>query len=184
MTRSEALALLESHVHTENLRRHSLATEAIMRELALRLGQDLELWGIAGLLHDLDFEQTHDQPARHGLETADILSKYQFPPEIINAIMRHNAESLDLERESVLDYALTCAETLTGLIVTAALVRPDKRIAGLAPGSVLKRMKSKDFARNVNREHIALCERIGMPLVDFIEAGINAMTSISGQLGL
>jgi len=184
MTRGEALALLESHVGADNLKRHCLATEAIMRELARRLGHDENLWGIAGLLHDLDFEQTHDNPGMHGRRTVEILSSYPLPREILDAILRHNAESLDLERESILDYALTCAETVTGLIAAAALVHPDKRVRSLAPKSILKRMKSKDFARNVNRGHVLLCEKFGIPLVDFIEMSLEAMTSISDQLGL
>jgi uncharacterized protein len=184
MTRGEALALLESHVRADNLKRHCLATEAIMRELARRLGHDENLWGIAGLLHDLDFDETHDNPGMHGRRTIEILSAYPLPQEIFDAILRHNAESLDLERESILDYALTCAETVTGLIAAAALVHPDKSVRGLAPKSVLKRMKSKDFARNVNRGHVVLCEKFGIPLVDFIELSLKAMTSISDQLGL
>lgn len=184
MTRGEALALLESHVGADNLKRHCLATEAIMRELARRLGHDPDLWGIAGLLHDLDFEQTHDNPGMHGRVTIEILTPYALPQEIIDAILRHNAESLDLERESILDYALTCAETVTGLIAAAALVHPDKKVGSVASKSVLKRMKSKDFARNVNRQHVLLCEKFGMPLVDFIELSLTAMTSIGDQLGL
>lgn len=184
MTRGEALALLESHVGADSLKRHCLATEAIMLALAQRLGQNGELWGIAGLLHDLDFEQTQDDPCRHGRQTVEILSSYPLPQEIIDAILRHNAESLDLERESILDYALTCAETITGLIAAAALVHPERRVRSLSSKSVLKRMKSKDFARNVNRQHILLCEKFGIPLVDFIELSLKAMASISEQLGL
>lgn len=184
MTRGEALALLESHVSADSLKRHCLATEAIMRELAQSMGQDGELWGIAGLLHDLDFEQTQDNPRRHGRRTVEILSSYPLPQEIIYAILRHNAESLDLERESILDYALTCAETITGLIAAAALVHPERKVQSLSSKSVLKRMKSKDFARNVNRQHILLCEKFGIPLVDFIELSLKAMASISEQLGL
>lgn len=184
MTRDEALGLLETHIHADNLRKHCIAAEAIMRELAVRLGQDVELWGIVGLLHDLDFEYTRDDPASHGLKTAELLAPYRFPQEAVDAILRHNAEALQLQRESTFDFALTCAETITGLIVAAALVHPDKKIAGLNAGSVRKRMKSKDFARNVNRDHVLLCERIDIPLMDFIELSIKAMNSISGQLGL
>lgn len=184
MTRDEALKLLESHVKAENLRNHCLATEVIMRALARKLGRDVEMWGTAGLLHDLDFEYTREDPAAHGLKTVELLSPYPFPQETINAIVRHNAEALQLERETVMDYALTCAETITGLIVAAALVNPDKKLKSVNPKSVKKRMKSKDFARNVNRDHILLCERIDIPLADFIELSLEAMTSIGDQLGL
>lgn len=184
MQRDEALQLLEAHVQTDTLRKHSLATEAVMRALAEKLGQNRDLWGVTGLLHDLDFEYTRDNPAEHGRKTVELLTPFAFPEEALNAILRHNAEALGLERETAFDYALTCAETITGLIVAAALVHPDKRIGSINPKSVRKRMKSKDFARNVNREHIVLCERIDIPLMDFIELSINAMNSISDQMGL
>ncbi len=184
MTREEALTLLKEHVQAENLYRHCLATEAIMKELAGRLDGDPELWGIIGLLHDLDFEYTRDEPARHGLKTVELLEPYGFPREALDAILRHNAGALGLERSTTLDYALTCAETITGLLVAAALVRPDKKLATLKPKSVRKRMKSKDFARNVSRDHIMLCERIDIPLAEFIELSLEAMRSISDELGL
>lgn len=184
MTRDEAVSLLETHIHADNLKSHCLATEAIMRQLALKLGQDQQLWGIVGLLHDLDFEYTREDPATHGLKTVELLAPYPLPEEASNAILRHNAEALGLLRQTTLDNALTCAETVTGLIVAAALVHPDKQIRSLKPSSVRKRMKSKDFARNVNRAHIVLCEQIDIPLMDFIELSISAMNSISDQIGL
>jgi putative nucleotidyltransferase with HDIG domain len=184
MGSDEARKLLETHIRADNLKKHCVATEAIMRELAKKLGQDPELWGDIGLLHDLDFEYTRDNPHEHGRKTAELLSSHQFPPEAIDAILRHNAEALHLERVTVLDFALTCAETVTGLIVAAALVHPDKAIGSLSSKSVLKRMKSKDFARNVNREHVMLCERIGLPLAEFVELSIKAMSTVSEQLGL
>lgn len=184
MTRAEALTLLQTHIQADTLRNHCLAAEAIMRELANLLGQDPELWGLAGLLHDLDFEYTRDNPSQHGLRTVEILAAAQLPPEATDAILRHNAEALGLQRETPFDFALTCAETITGLIVAAALVHPEKSIAALNANSVRKRMKSKDFARNVNRDHVLLCERIGIPLMDFIQLCIKAMASISSQLGL
>ncbi len=184
MTREEALSVFESHIDSDVLRKHCLATEAVMRELAMRFQEDMELWGLVGLLHDLDFEATRDNPSGHGLQTAEILAPYGLPSMAVDAILRHNAEALNLQRTTRLDFALTCAETITGLIVAAALVHPDRRIESLSPQSVRKRMKSKDFARNVNREHVALCERIDIPLMDFIELSIRAMTAISAQLGL
>ena len=184
MTRDEALQLLGSHVKADNLRKHCLATEAIMLELAARLNQDRELWGTIGLLHDLDFEETRERPEVHGRKTVELLAPHGLPAEALNAVLRHNAEALGLERETVFDHALTCAETITGLLVAAALVHPDRQIKSLNPASVRKRMKSKDFARSVNRDHVALCERINIPLMDFIELSISAMASIGDELGL
>jgi len=184
MTREQALELLKQHVQADNLRKHCLATEAVMRELAARLGRDVDLWGLAGLLHDLDFEETRKAPESHGLITANWLEARGLPEELIEAVKRHNAEALGLQRETVLDFALTAAETITGLIVAAALVHPDRKIGSLKVKSVLKRMKSKDFARNVNRDHIALCERIPMPLADFVALSIDAMAAVGDELGL
>lgn len=184
MERDIALGMVETYVTTETLINHCLATEAVMRVLARRLDQDEELWGLVGLLHDLDFDFTRDNPQAHGIKTVELLADFNLPREALNAIMRHNAEALQMERVTPFDFALTCAETVTGLIVAAALVHPDKRIGSLSAKSVRKRMKSKDFARNVNRDHIALCERIGIPLDEFIELSLGAMESISDQLGL
>ncbi len=184
LSREEALRLLETHVKADNLRNHCLATEVIMVALAHRLGTDADLWGLVGLLHDLDFEYTRDEPSAHGLKTVELLSPYGFPQEAIDAILRHNAEALQLQRETLLDYALTSAETITGLIVAAALVHPDKRLQSLAPKSIGKRMKSKDFARNVNRAHVAFCENLDIAQSEFIALSLHAMTTISSQLGL
>jgi uncharacterized protein len=182
MNRDEAIKLLSTHILADNLQKHCLATEAIMHVLAERLEQDRELWGVVGLLHDLDFEETRDAPALHGRKTVEMLSAYSFPREATDAILRHNAEALGLTRETQLDYALTCAESITGLIVAAALVHPDRQIASLRAESVRKRMKSKDFARSVNREHVALCEQLNIPLMEFIGLSIAAMASIRSQL--
>ena len=184
MTREEALELLEKHVKTDNLRKHCLATEAIMRSLAERLGEDPDVWGVAGLLHDLDYEYTKDSPENHGKKTFELLKNSDLPQDALNAILRHNAEMLGLQRETLFDFALTAAETITGLIVAAVLVRPDKSIDGLKVKSIKKKMKSKDFARNVNREHILLCEKLDMDLSSFIELSINAMKEVREDLGL
>lgn len=184
ITRDRALELLSTYISSEHLIKHSIATEAIMRDLAEELGADKDLWGLAGLLHDLDYEVTKDSPHEHGKKTAELLAPFNLPSELIQSIIRHNAEALNLSRETPLDFALTAAETITGLIVAATLVLPEKRIEKLKPESVRKRMKSKDFARNVNREHIMLCERIGIDLMRFIELSIRAMQKVSDSLGL
>ena len=184
MDRQQALDLLNNHLKAGNLRKHCLATEAIMRALAERLDEPEDLWGIVGLLHDLDFEETADQPSEHGLRTAAILAARDLPPEAITAIKAHNAEALGVERKSTIDFALTCAESITGLVIATALVYPDKRLASVKPKSILKRMKKKDFARRVNRDQIRLCEEIGVPLADFAELSLRAMQGISAELDL
>jgi putative nucleotidyltransferase with HDIG domain len=184
MDRRQALELLHNNLQAENLRKHCLATEAIMRALAERLDQPVDLWGIVGLLHDLDYEQTAEQPSEHGLRTAAILNDSKLPPGVITAIKAHNAEALGLERKSQLDFALTCAESITGLVIATALVYPEQRLASVKPKSILKRLKKKDFARRVNRDQIRLCEKIGIPLADFAELSLRAMQGISRELGL
>ena len=184
MTRQEAWDILCEHVKADNLRKHCLATESILRALARKLGDDEELWGVVGLIHDLDFEQTADAPAEHAKVTAEILGKKGFPPEAIQAIKEHNAEALGIPRESKFGIALACGETITGLIVATALVYPDKKLASVKPKSIRKRMKKKDFARAVNREIIGECERIGIPLEEFIQLSLEAMQGVAGDLGL
>lgn len=184
MSRDEAWELLCEQVQAENLRKHCLATEAILRALARRLGEDPELWGIVGLVHDLDFEQTSERPAEHTKITCEILATKGFPPEALQAIKEHNAEALGIPRASRLGIALACGETITGLIVATALVYPDKKLASVKPKSIRKRMKKKDFARAVSREIIGECERLGIGLDEFIPLCLEAMQGISDDLGL
>jgi len=182
--RAEALELLAVKTDTDWLVKHCLAAEAVIRALAGRLGRDQELWGLVGLLHDLDFDETKQQPEQHGLRTAEWLAQSGLPAEALQAIRAHNAESLGLERKSDLDFALSCSESITGLIVAAALVRPDKKLEGVQPKSIRKRLKEKAFARNVSRDQIRECERVEVPLDEFIELSLTAMKGISGEIGL
>lgn len=184
INRDEALELLQQHIRQDNLLNHCLATEAIMRSLARKLGEDEDMWGIAGLLHDLDYHETKDQMDRHGLVTADILKKHGVCDMVIEAIKAHNAENLGLERTSSFHHALVASECITGLIVATALVYPDKRLASVKPQSIIKRMKQKEFARSVNRDHIRECELIGIPLEEFTSLSLAAMCTISDRLGL
>jgi putative nucleotidyltransferase with HDIG domain len=184
LSRTEALELLRHHAKTEHLIKHCIATEAIMRRLAERLGEDAELWGLVGLLHDLDFDSTKETPDRHTLVTAEILAEQNVAGHLIDAIKGHNAEYLGYERKTPIEIALTCAETVTGMIVATALVRPDKRLEGVEPKSVKKKMKTKDFARAVKRERIAEHEKLGLDLDEFLDLSIRAMQEVSSDLGL
>ncbi|MFH0813140.1 MAG: HDIG domain-containing metalloprotein [Pseudomonadota bacterium] len=182
--RKQALDLLNQHIKTENLQRHCLATEAIMRKLAQRLEKNEDMWGLTGLLHDLDLEITRDDQTRHALVAAEMLALQGLPPEALQAIRAHNGEVLGIKRESDFDHALASAETVTGLIVATALVQPDKKVASVKPKSVIKRMKEKRFAENVNREIILECEKMGLPLEEFIILSLEAMQGIARDLGL
>jgi putative nucleotidyltransferase with HDIG domain len=184
ITRDQAMELLETYLQDPRLISHCVATEAIMRSLAGKYAEDETVWGLAGLLHDLDYRITGEDSATHGLETEKILSQKKVLPQILDVIKKHNAEGLKLERTTRFEHALTCAETITGLIVATALVYPDKKLAGVKPKSITKRMKTPHFARAVSRERIMECEKMGMPLNDFVAFSLEAMKGVAGELGL
>jgi len=183
MTRKEALNSIKANVENENLVKHMLATEAIMRALARRLGEDGEEWGLTGLLHDIDMELTEGNMATHSKLGADLVRELGASEAMAHAILCHN-EAHGIPLETKLDKALFCADPLTGLITAAALIRPDKKLAGLEASSVIKRFKEKSFAAGANREQIALCSEIGLELDEFIELGLVAMQGIAADLGL
>jgi putative nucleotidyltransferase with HDIG domain len=182
LTRDEALALLKQHVAEPNLVAHSLESEAVLAALAGRLGQDAALWGITGLLHDLDYATTKDNPARHGLDAGDLLSG-KLPEEAVQAIRAHNAEHTGVAPQSMLDFALRCGETVTGMVHAGALVRPT-RIEGMEAKSLKKKMKDKAFAASVNRQTIAECDKLGLELGEFLGIAIAAVAGIAGEVGL
>lgn len=183
LDRAAALAAIRARVQNDNLVKHMLATEAIMRGLARRLGQDEATWGLVGLLHDIDVEATGGDMSRHSREGAALAQELGATAEMATAILRHN-ETHGHGRETILDQALFCADPLTGLIIAAALVRPDKRLAGVETQSVLKRFKEKRFAAGASREQIALCAELGLGLEEFVALGLAAMQGIGGDLGL
>jgi putative nucleotidyltransferase with HDIG domain len=183
MNRQEALESVEANVENQNLIKHMLATEAIMRALARRLGEDEEVWGVAGLLHDIDVELTEGDMSTHSQLGADLARELGASEEIAHAILCHN-EAHGVPAETLLDKALFCADPLTGLITAGALVMPDKKLASLKPKSVRKRFKEKGFAAGANRDQIAKCSELGIELDDFIELGVVAMQEVASSLGL
>ncbi len=182
--REEALKLLRSHIRNENLVRHMVATEAIMRALAPRLEGDPELWGITGLLHDMDLEVIDNDMHRHARTTAGILEAKGFPPEGLQAILAHNGDVLGIEMSGNFDYALSAAETITGLIVACTLVYPSKKVGDVKPKSIRKRMKEHRFAANVSRDRIRLIDKVGIPLDEFIILALDAMKGVAEEIGL
>jgi len=183
MTREEALDSVRANVESENLVKHMLATEAIMRALARRFGEDEEEWGLTGLLHDIDAELTEGDMNSHSKLGADLVREMGASEAMAHAILCHN-EAHGIPLETKLDKALFCADPLTGLIIAAALVRPDKKLAGVEAKSVKKRFKEKSFAAGANREQIARCSEVGLELDEFIELGLKAMQGIAADLGL
>lgn len=184
LSRDKALASLREHVKNEKTIVHCLASEAVMRALALRLGEDAERWGLTGLLHDIDVEITGADPKVHALKAEELLKDFAFDQEMLDAIRMHNDEATGMPRTTMFQHALAAGETITGLIYATTLVYPDKKIESVKYKSVRKRMKEKAFAASVNREHILECEEIGIPLDEFIQISVDAMRGISEEIGL
>ncbi len=185
MEREFALQLLNKYIKNENMLKHCLASEAVLKALAKELGENEEKWALAGLLHDIDAEAVNADLSIHTKEAVKILSNESLEPEIIDAIRLHNEEAHPGEKRSTkLQHALAAGETITGLIIATALVYPDKKIASVKVSSVTKRMKEKAFARSVNREIIMECEKLGLELTRFTEIALRAMQGIAGELGL
>ncbi|MDJ0622051.1 MAG: HDIG domain-containing protein [Desulfocapsaceae bacterium] len=184
ISREDALDLLRTRVKNENMFKHCLAAEAVLKAMARRLGEDENKWGLAGLLHDLDAESQPDL-ATHTQETAEILNEKGIDPEIIDAIRLHNLQAHPGEsRTTPFQHGLAAGETITGLVIATALVNPAKRLAAVKPKSVRKRIKEKAFARGADREIIKECEQAGIPLADFCALSLAAMQEIADDLGL
>ncbi len=182
-SRADAWALLTEYVQDPSLRRHMLAVEAAVRAYARKLGQDEELWGLAGLLHDFDYERWPDPP-NHPLKGSAILRERGYPEEVIYAILSHADYLTDYPRIHPLDRCLYACDELAGLITATALLRP-AGITDLTASSVKKKMKSKGFARNVNREDIERgAADFGVDLTEHIQFEIDALKAIAAELGL
>ncbi len=181
MTREEAMELVGKNVKTKNLRKHMIATEACMRGLAARLGENEEEWALAGLLHDLDYDQTVDDFPKHGHVTEEILSGCHVSPTIIHAIKAHAGHAPITNN---MDLALYAVDPLTGLIVAAALMHPTKKLANVDVQFVMNRFKEKRFAAGADREQIRKCEGLTIPLEEFVGICLEGMQQVSKELGL
>ncbi|WP_372589557.1 HD domain-containing protein [Fervidobacterium pennivorans subsp. shakshaketiis] len=180
MKREEALELLKTHVSNKNLINHCLACEAIMRRLARHFGQDEETWGLAGLLHDLDYDYTKDKPEEHGFRSVEILGD-SVSQEIKDAILAHCEKKVP---ETLMEKALYAVDPTSGFIVAAALIRPEKKLAFVDVPFLLNRFKEKGFAKGANRDQMKSCENIGLTLEEFYSLALEAMKEISEQIGL
>ena len=187
----QAKSLFDAHVKDSGVRKHCRASEQIMRGLAKHFGQDEEQWGILGLLHDIDFDKTKDNPVNHCVLAIRILEDAGVSSEAIDIICSHawgsecgGGNVANKKRTRNIEHALVAAETVTGLIYAAALMNPDKKLANVKVKSLKKKYKSKAFARNCNREFIAEIENTGLELNGFFDIAIKAMQEISDELGL
>lgn len=173
--------LFEQHVKTDNLKMHCIEVEAVMRELARAEGEDEEKWAIAGLIHDLDFDtegyQTLDT---HTKRTLEILKQEGYPEDLIHAVASHNEAGTGIKRENKLDYALSAADNISGLIYAYGLMRHS--LDGMEPKGLKKKMKDKTFAAPVRRDLIRDIDKF-IPLDKFLEVSIRAMQGIKDKIG-
>ena len=182
MNRTDAMTLLKSHIKTNNLIKHCLACEAVLGVLAPRFGGDPEQWRLAGLLHDVDYDQTLDSPETHTVIGAQVLEQAGVDGEVVHAVLAHAEKA---PRESALDRALWCTDPLTGLIVAAALIRPEKKLAAIDAAFVLNRFREKGSREARTGSRSRACEQeLGMDLEEFVTVGVAAMQEISGELEL
>jgi putative nucleotidyltransferase with HDIG domain len=181
MNREEAFELIKKYLKNKNLIKHSLAVEACMRSLAEKFDEDVEKWGLAGLLHDIDYEMTEKTPEKHGIKAMEILEDYDIDPDVLRAIKAHagNTECL-----SKMDWSIYAVDPLTGLIVAAALMHPSKKLKEVDLGFVKRRYKEKSFARGAKREVIEEIRNTGLELDELISISLKAMQDINRQLGL
>ena len=184
MVKEEALNLLNDKVQNKNLVKHCIAAGACMRALAEYFDEDKEKWEITGTIHDIDYEETKNEPAKHSIVGAEMLHKLGVDGEIVESVKTHN-EIHEILPQSRMARAIYCVDPLTGLIVAATLVLPSKKIADLTVENVLNRYKEKGFAAGANREIIGKCQALlNLTLDDFIKICLVAMQDIGEDLGL
>ena len=187
MTRDEAYKLVNDWTANKNLVKHMLAVEAQMRALAKHFGEDEDLWGIAGLVHDADYEKVAEDLQKHSLVTIKELEKRGADQQIIGAVTAHvykwNKDAP--EPKNNMEWSLYTCDELSGFIIACALVRPDKKLSSLTVESVIKKWPQKSFAAGVHRDQIEMCEeKLGIKLNDFVEICLKALQDISDELGL
>jgi len=183
MTRDEALAIVREHVKNNNLVRHMLAVEAAMAAYAKKLKQDEQRWRIAGLLHDFDWE-IHPSLEEHPQQGAEILRSRGVDEDMIQTVLSH-ADHTGIPRDNLIKKALFACDEITGLVTTTALVRPSKKLSDVQVKSIKKKWKDKAFARGVNRQDVETgAKELGVELWDHVQTVLDAMKSISDDLGL
>jgi len=182
LAREEALQLVKEHMQKDNLLKHMLAVEAIMRKCAEFLGEDQDKWALLGLLHDIDFDKI-EHPKYHGIIASEIL-KGKVDEEILTAIKSHNFENTGVLPQSKMENCLIAADAISGLITACALMMPSKKLAEVKVESIKKKYKQKDFARNCNRDNMLYCEKASIPMDKFYEIALVALQGIASDLGL
>jgi uncharacterized protein len=181
MDRDTAYQLVCAKIPQDNLIKHIISVEAVMRRLATHFHEDPERWGLAGLLHDLDYAETIDTPERHTFLTKEWLAAYpEIDADIIHSIQAH-AEHVPCQ--SPMDWAIFATDPTTGLITAAVLMHPSRKLEQLEVKSILKRFKDKRFAVGARRDAIAKCDQLGLSLEEFMSLALDGMRSIAAELG-
>ncbi len=183
ITREEALEMVRDKIKQDNLVKHCLAVEAVMRRLARHFDKDEEKWGLTGLLHDIDYEETADDEEKHSLVGAQKLEEMGLPADMVEAVKAHNHVH-GIPRETLLAKALYASDPLTGLIVAAALVHPEENLNAVNTEFILNRYEESSFARGADRDVIASCTEMGLELEEFVSLSLEGMQNISEELGL
>lgn len=173
--------MVKDHVESKNLVSHMIATGAVMKALAIRLGGDPDVWEVAGILHDYDYPETSDYPDKHGVLSVEMLKDLSLPTEVYDAILAH-CEKKPLEKP--IEKAIYVADPTTGFIVAGALVRPEKKLEPLETKFLLKRFKEKSFAKGASREQMAMCSELGLDLEEYFGIALGAMKGIHEEIGL
>lgn len=188
MTREQAIELLNKKLTNENLKRHCYAVEAVMRALAERFNEDPDKWGIAGLIHDVDYEEVKDTAKTdHTIVAGKWLEELEAHADIRDAVARHAWQYVKGAPEPVtkMDWSLYCCDELTGFIVAVALVKPERKLSAVTVDSIKRKWTQKSFAAGVHREQIEMCEnKLGIPLDEFLQIALTSMQQIASELGL
>lgn len=190
ISKQQADELVEKFITADFTKKHLIESEAIMQALARHFGEDEEEWGIIGLLHDIDWDLTKENPKEHLAKAPDILKEAGATDFLVDAILSHGyghtdcGAPQDRERSSKLEHSLAAAETLTGLIVASALMQPDKKISSVKLESLEKKFKNKKFAEKCDRNVILECEKIGIPIDEFLKIGLKSLQNISLKIDL
>lgn len=181
MDRDQAIAFVREKAEKETTVRHLISVEGVMRRLARHFGEDQDTWGLTGLFHDLDQDQTHEDPDRHAFLAAEWLREAGVDEKVVNGVLAHAQERYRTDRMS---QAVVHADAVAGLLVAAALVRPEKA-NGMKVSSVRKKLKDKAFAPGVNRDEVTEVEdRLGVPLDEFLGLGIEGLQSVASEINL
>jgi len=190
LTYKQAQELVDKYISEPVTKLHLREAEVFMRAIAKKLNEDEETWGIIGLLHDIDWGLTKDNPSEHCIKSEEILRNAGGSDFLIETIASHGygLESipslLTKQRSTIIQHCLIATETLTGIIVASALVQPDKKLQSVTLESLKKKFKNKAFSANCNRDNVLECEKALIPLEEFLQMGLSSLQNIAGELGL